>query len=131
MLYRLHENHNSKQGFPNKVWGDPSQWREMENVAGGFNLYDGGQLRRNDFDHSNLFQGQKQHSVNIQYILIKIKIGFTCVYKKQEVKIEMLQMQWLQTKLKFLVHYNVNFWLAAGTPPIPTSRENSDNMYEV
>ena len=28
----------SKQGFPNKVWGDPSQWRGMENVAGGGDL---------------------------------------------------------------------------------------------
>ena len=37
-------------------------------LLGGFDLHDGGNLR-SDFDHSNLFQGQKQHSVNIEHLL--------------------------------------------------------------
>ena len=35
----------------------------------GFNLYGGGNLRRSNFDHLILFQGQKQHSVNIEHLL--------------------------------------------------------------
>ena len=31
----------------------------------------------------------------------------TCVYKKYEVKIKMLQEQWLQLKMKFLLRYNM------------------------
>ena len=31
-----------------------------------FNLYGGGNLKRSNFDHSNLVQGQKQHPVNIE-----------------------------------------------------------------
>ena len=30
------------------------------------NLYDGGNLRKSYFDHSNLFKGQKEHPVNIE-----------------------------------------------------------------
>ena len=41
----------------------------MGNFAGEFNLYDDGNLRRSDFDHLNLFQGQKQHSVSVEYQL--------------------------------------------------------------
>ena len=37
-----------------------------EILLGRFKLYDGGNLRRSDFDHLNLFQGQKQYSVNIE-----------------------------------------------------------------
>ena len=31
----------------------------------------------------------------------------TCVYKKYEVKIKMLQERWLQLKIKFLLDYNM------------------------
>ena len=49
-------------------------------------------LRRSDFDHSNFFQNQKQHSVNIDH-QIKFKISMTCEYKDYEVKIKMTQEQ--------------------------------------
>ena len=39
---------------------------------------------------------------------IKIKISMTCVYKEYKVKIKMVQEQWLQLKLKFLLGYNIN-----------------------
>ena len=32
--------------------------------------------------------------------------GLTCVYKESEVKTKMVQVQWLQPKMKFLVHQN-------------------------
>ena len=38
---------------------------------------------------------------------IKIKISMTCVYKEYEVKIKMVQEQWLQLKVKFLLDYNI------------------------
>ena len=41
----------------------------MGNFAREFNLYDDGNLRRSNFDHLNLFQGQKQHSVSVEYQL--------------------------------------------------------------
>ena len=37
------------------------------------------------------------------WILIKIKISMTCVYKEHEVKIKMVQEQWLLLKMKFLI----------------------------
>ena len=46
-------------GIPLSGWG----W---EILLGGSNLYDGRNLR-SDSDHLNLFQGQKQHSVNIEH----------------------------------------------------------------
>ena len=40
----------------------------MENFSGGkFNLYGCMNLRRSDFDHSNLSQGEKQYSVHIEH----------------------------------------------------------------
>ena len=38
----------------------------------------------------------------------------TVLYKEYEVKIKMVQVQWLQPKIKFLVCYNRNFWLVRG-----------------
>ena len=35
----------------------------------GFFLFGGGNLRRSDFDHLNLFQSLKQHSVHIDHHL--------------------------------------------------------------
>ena len=71
----------------------------------GFNLYGRGNLRRSNFDHSNLFQGQKQHSVNIERLL-KSKLTWP-VCTEYEVKIKLVQVQWLQLKMKFLVGYNM------------------------
>ena len=31
----------------------------------------------------------------------------TCVYKEYEIKIKLLQVQWQQLKIKFLVGYNM------------------------
>ena len=59
--------HAFDQGFPNRGGGNPPQWGGWEILIGGSNLYDGGNPRRNDSDHSNLFQGQKQHPVNIEH----------------------------------------------------------------
>ena len=59
------------QSFPNKgpppVFGiPPVSGVGWEILMGGFNLHDGGNLRRSDFGDLNLFHGQKQHSVNIE-----------------------------------------------------------------
>ena len=69
-------------------------------------LSGGGNLRKSDFDHSNISQSQKQLSVNIEHWL-KSKISMTCVYKKYEVEIKMVQEQRLQLKMKILLGYNV------------------------
>ena len=53
--------------FQIRVSGIPLIGGGWEILLGGFNLYDGGILRRSDFDHSNLFQGLKQHSINIEH----------------------------------------------------------------
>ena len=42
-----------------------------------------------------------------QWTSIKIKISMICVYKEYEVKIKMLEEQWLQLKMKFLLGYNM------------------------
>ena len=44
----------------------PVSGRGWEILLGGFNLHDGGNLRRSGFGDLNLFHGQKQHSVNIE-----------------------------------------------------------------
>ena len=51
------------QGFPNsgKGQGDDKFCGSGEGLLGGGNL-----TTRNNFDHSNLFQSLKQHSVNIE-----------------------------------------------------------------
>ena len=61
--------HASGQGFPNRGGGRgiPLSGGGWEILLGEFNSYDDRNLR-SDFDHSNLFQGQKQqHSVNIEH----------------------------------------------------------------
>ena len=84
---------------------------------------------------------------------MKIKIGITCVYKRYEVKREIVQQQRLQLKMKFLLGYSLKLlfsgemnlcrWVACwgsgfflvggwanillvGEFPNPPSRENSD-----
>ena len=36
-----------------------------------------------------------------------MKISMTCVYKEYEVKIKMVQEQWLQLEMKFLLGYSM------------------------
>ena len=55
-----------------------------EILVGGFNLYDGGKLR-SDFGHSNLFQGLKKHSVNIEHGL-NSKLGGPVCTKSMKLK---------------------------------------------
>ena len=59
--------HASDQSFPKRWWDEFHVSGEMEGdgkFCYGINLYGGGNLRRSDSDHSNFFQGQKQHVVN-------------------------------------------------------------------
>ena len=74
------------QRFPNSV----KRWGNGKFCWGGCFLSGDGNLRRSDFDHSNFFQSQKQHSVIIDH-QIKFKISMTCEYKDYEVKIKMVQ----------------------------------------
>ena len=41
------------------------------------------------------------------WTLIKIKISTTCVSKEYEIKTKMVQEQWLQLKMMFLLGYNL------------------------
>ena len=63
--------------FQTGVWELSVSGRGWQMLLGGFNLYDGGNLR-SDFDHSNLFQGLKQHSVNIEHGLNSKLAGPAC-----------------------------------------------------
>ena len=42
---------------------------------------------------------------------IKIEISMTCVYKEYEVKIKMVQEQWLHLKMKFLLVYYMKIFI--------------------
>ena len=62
----------SGYGFPNRSGGGDSPSVEGEGdrkFCWGVNLDGGVNLRRIDFDHSNLFQGQKKLSVNREHRL--------------------------------------------------------------
>ena len=39
--------------------------------------------------------------------ILNIKISMTCVFKENEVNMKMVQEQWLQLKIKFLLGYNM------------------------
>ena len=87
--------------------GKFTEWGGMENFAGEWIfLFGGRNLTRGDSNHSILFQSEKQHSVNIQHRL-KSKLAWHQLDKEYEVKRKMVQEQWLQLKLKFLVGYNM------------------------
>ena len=51
-------------------------------------------LRKSDFDHSNLFQ-------------LKSKLAWLVCTKSMKIKTKMLQEQWLLLKMKFLLGYNM------------------------
>ena len=54
------------------VEGIPPHLRGMGSFSGeGFNLYGGENLKRSDFDHSNLFQGQK-----LEYWTLNIELEY-------------------------------------------------------
>ena len=78
----------------------------MKNFAGEINLSGGGNLTTSDFDHSTLFLKIKT-TFCIYWTSIKIKTSRACVHKEYEQKIKMVQEQWLQLKMKFLLGYNM------------------------
>ena len=41
------------------------------------------------------------------WTLIKIKISLACVYKEYEVKVKMVQEQWMKIKMKVLLGYSM------------------------
>ena len=51
-----------------------------------------------------------QHSVNTQ-ASIKIKISMTCVPQVYEIKTKMVQEQWLQLKMTFLLGHNLKIFI--------------------
>ena len=75
----------------------------MGNFTGEISLSGSGNLR-SAFNHSNLFQSEKQHSVNNEHRL-KSKLAWP-VYAKS-MKLKMVQEQWLLLKIKFLLACNV------------------------
>ena len=88
------------QGFPNSVKG----WGGGEILPGGYFL---GQWEPEEewFWPFKLFS--KAQKIFCKYwTLIKIKSSMTCEYKEYEGKIKMMQKQWLQLKVKFLLGYN-------------------------
>ena len=61
----------------------------------------------------NLPQGLKLKTKFCKYSTsIKIKISMSCVYKENEVKIKIVQEQWLRLKIKFLLGYNMKIVLS-------------------
>ena len=78
----------SGYGFPNRGGGGDSPSVEGEGdgkFCWGVNLDGGVNLRRTDFDHSNLFQGQKKLSVNSEHRL-KSKLVWTVCTKSIKLK---------------------------------------------
>ena len=115
------------QGFPNRGGGEsPLGEVRWEIFLGEFTLYGGENLRRSDFDHPNLIQGQKQHSVNMQYWF---KSKLTCVHKEYEVKIKMVKVQWLQLKVKLLVGYNMKIVIYYGVCHPPRVDDSKKNFF--
>ena len=89
-----------------KEWVEFLQWkREWETLLLGIFLSSDRNLKRSDFDHLYHFKAKKTFFEN--WTSIKIKISSTCVYEEYEVKIKMVQEQWLQLKMKF---YSVITW---------------------
>ena len=78
----------------------------MENLPRGIFLSSGGNLIRNDFDHLEPFSKLKTTFCKC-WTLVEIKISMTCVYKEYEDKMKMVQGQWLQLKMKFLLGYTI------------------------
>ena len=66
-------------------------------------------LRRSDFDDSNLFW--KLSTAFWEYqTLTEMKISMTCVSKEYEIKTKMEQERWLQLKMLFLLGYNLKIF---------------------
>ena len=47
------------------------------------------------------------NNINYYWASIKIKLRMTCVFKEYDIKIKMVQEQWLHLKMKFLLGYNM------------------------
>ena len=87
------------QGFPNSSSG----WGESEILLEWTFLPVGGNLRRSDFDNSNLFQ---QLSVNTEHQL-KPTLAWSVCTKSMKLKKKWYRWKWLQLKMKFLLGYNM------------------------
>ena len=88
-----------KQGFRNSIkgWGESPQWEGNGKFCWErffWWLSNGGNLKRSDFDYSNPFSKLKTTCCKY-WTSIEIKINVACVYKEFEVKIKMVQEQWL------------------------------------
>ena len=75
LVYKRMFCYHPPQGFPNSInwWGDAPNlvWANQKFCMGRIFLLGGESLMRSEFDHTNLFQGSKQHSVNIEHWLHK------------------------------------------------------------
>ena len=120
--------HVSDQGFPNRGGRNPPRWRGWE-----FCLEDLIYMMVETWEVILTIRTFSRPKTTFckYWTFIKIKIGLTCVYNEYEVKIKKVKVQWLQPKIKFLVCYNINFWLVGGDSSHPTSRESLTNMFEV
>ena len=79
----------------------------MKNIAVGefLCLIVGVCLRRSNFDNLNFLK--LRTTLSKYWTSIKIKISMTWVYKEYKIKIQMVQEQWLQLKMKFWLGYNM------------------------
>ena len=68
-----------------RVGGNPPSGEGIENFAGGIFLSGGGNLRRSNFDDLNLFQSQKQLSINTEHQL-KSKLAWPTHTKSMKLK---------------------------------------------
>ena len=59
---------------------------------------------------------------------IKINISMTCLYKKYEVKTKMVQEQWLQLKMNFLLDYNMKIVMQLGELTFGGMESNGRNF---
>ena len=71
--YNYEQLHTPGFSKSDKGLGESPQWGDGKFCWGDF-LSGGGNLTRSDFDHLNLFQNYKQHSVNIEHLL-KLKLA--------------------------------------------------------
>ena len=71
-------------------------WGGIEDLLEGIFLPDERNLRRSDFNDSNLFKAKN----SLLWIM-------TCVSKEYEIKTKMEQEQWVQLKMLFLWGYSL------------------------
>ena len=101
-----------------------------------------GNLTRSDFDHSNLFQSQKQHSVNTEHRL-KWKLAYSLCTKSMKLKLkwyrnnDQVKFNWVMTwKLLFsgrqiFLGWGVSKFLASGGTASSPIRERPATILEI